>query len=147
MKLLRVCVILLVAISSSLALGNSAAQAAPPLRNVIIEGHICVDAGSICVPEQPASIDGVGQDIKIIQFNQCSGAGTVCVNEINLNGSFGKVVVQGTNECTDGALCTNLVRINGSASSVRTQVSGFTFEGTRIKNRCDSTSICSSGVE
>lgn len=147
MKWLRTCCILLLAIVPHLVLSSSPANAAPPVRNVIVEGHICLDSGSICVPEQPPSIDGVGQDIKIIQFNKCSGAGTICVNEINLNGSFGKVVVQGTNECTDGARCTNLVRINGSFTSVRFKVSGYSFEGTRIMNRCDATSICNSGVE
>ncbi len=146
MKWLRMGIVVLLAIGTTLSMSMTTAQAAPPPRTVLVGGHICLDAGSICVPEQPGVVDGVGQDAKVNLFNKCSGEATVCTNEIELTGTYNKLVIQGTNECRNGATCTNIIRITGSYQSLRFKVAGYTFEGTKIKNFCDSSSVCSTDV-
>ena len=145
MRWLRFGVVALVATSAGLGTSIAPAAAAQP-SSIIVSGHICNGLENIC-PGDNAMITGSGQDVKIIQFNQCSGQGTICTNELTLAGTFGKVVLLRSNACSDGATCSNIVHIEGTVEILQTKESIVTFDEIKIKNRCDATATCSNAPE
>jgi hypothetical protein len=86
---------------------------------------------------------GTGQDLNMILANRCSGQIT-CTNEVTLQGSFNRVVIDRANQCTKHATCYIIVHMEAQIrylqfrdKTIRTQ-----FAAAPFVDRCDATSVC-----
>lgn len=125
--------------SAFLATTVTPAAAAPPPPDTI-QANICHD-DSQCI-NGGSTITGTGQDVRIVQFNQCY-KDTLCTNDLTLVGDFGTVVILRSNNCTDGSTCSNNVTIDGTVQHLIIRQQTLMFEQFKILNHCDRSSTCS----
>jgi hypothetical protein len=149
--LMRRCLVLLAsacAVFAAFALPAGAKPLPPPQGQL----SFC-SGGNPC--DQRILITGTGGDLHYQLVNKCDGP-TFCYNELDLTGSFDRVVIDRANQCTNGAACTIVVNVGGFPSD---GVAPASFNSLQFRDgafrspfglsgpitfidHCDATSIC-----
>ncbi len=135
---------LLFTLCAVFAMVVSPASPASAKRPLADTGALCtVDAGFPCITFTPHN--GTGEDLYAVMGNQCDGS--VCHNELQLNGSYDDVVIDRANECTNGATCSIIVDYRDAVfDSIQFRDGAFHYPlsigQVTFLDSCDATSVC-----